>query len=187
MASTDREPTTPAAASGGGGPAADRVALIRAQWARERPDLDTEPMGVIGRLHRLADRLDTELATVFTAHGLSYGEFDVLATLRRAGAPFELSPGGIAAGTMVTSGAVTKRVDSLVASGLVERLPDPDDGRARVVRLTARGLATIDSAIAEHVANEHRLLAGLAPQERATLADLLERWGRALGEGQPGR
>lgn len=167
-------------------PGQDHVARIREQWARERPDLDTAPMGVIGRLHRLAALLDAELAPVFARHGLTDGEFDVLATLRRAGRPFELSPGALAATTMVTSGAVTKRVDALVAVGLVERRPDPADGRARLVRLTLAGRATVDAVVTEHVANEHRLLAGLDADQRATLASLLEAWGRALGDQAAG-
>ena len=98
-----------------------------AQWHRERPDLDVSPQGVIGRLHRLAARLTEELVAVYAEFGLGEGEFDVLATLRRSGAPYELTPGELAAGTMVTSGAVTKRVDRLV-----ERGPgDPAGGRAR--------------------------------------------------------
>jgi DNA-binding MarR family transcriptional regulator len=164
---------------------ADHVARIWEQWARERPDLDTTPMGVIGRLHRLADLLDAELAPVFAGHGLTDGEFDVLATLRRAGPPYELSPGALAASTMVTSGAVTKRVDALRAAGLVERRPDPADGRARIVRLTAAGRARVDDVVTEHVAKEHRLLAGLDERQRAALASLLETWGRALESGRP--
>src|SRR5436190_1970719 len=107
----------------------DAVDRIVAQWARERPELDTGPMAVIGRLHRLGDLLEAELRTVFAEADLGNGDFDVLATLRRAGAPFRLSPGEISASAMVTSGAVTKRVDRLVSKGLVERSVSQDDGR----------------------------------------------------------
>ena len=158
----------------------DHVGRIIAQWGDERPDLDVSPMGVIGRLHRLAAILDTELGTVFAAAGLTVGDFDVLATLRRAGAPYELTPSGLAAAGMVTSGTVTKRVDRLLAQGLVERRVADDDARSRRVRLTGSGLALVDDLVEKHVANEHRLLSGLTDLERTRIAHLLETWGRAL-------
>ncbi len=159
----------------------DHVGRIMAQWAVERPDLDVSPQGVIGRLHRLSQHLHDELRPVFAAAGLSDGDFDVLAALRRAGAPYELSPGQLGATTMVTSGAVTKRVDRLEESGLVHRTVDPDDARARRVRLTDEGVALIDRLFEQHMANEHRLVAGLTDLERTRLAALLEHWGRLLG------
>ncbi|MGA8255323.1 MAG: MarR family transcriptional regulator [Nocardioides sp.] len=161
-------------------PSPDHVGRILLQWAQERPELDTRPMGIIGRLHRLADLLDAELRPVFAAAGLGDGDFDVLATLRRAGQPFELTPGDLAATTMVTSGAVTKRVDRLIAAGLVERRVCADDGRSRRVRLTPAGLTLVDELVDQHLANEHRLLAGLTDLERTRLAHLLEHWGRTL-------
>lgn len=167
----------------------DHVGRILEQWRAERPDLDTSPMGVIGRLHRLAARLDDELRPVFAAAGLASGDFDVLASLRRSGAPYELTPGELGATTMVTSGAVTKRVDRLVAAGLVERTVCADDARSRRVRLTDEGFRLVDDLVERHVANEHRLLAGLTERQRASLAHLLETWGRALdaGHGSPAR
>ncbi|MCW2814636.1 MAG: transcriptional regulator, MarR family [Nocardioides sp.] len=167
-------------------PEPDHVGRILLQWQRERPDLDTSPMGVIGRLHRLADRLDAELRPVFADAGLTDGDFDVLASLRRAGAPYELTPGELGASTMVTSGAVTKRVDRLQSAGLVERRVCADDARSRRVRLTDQGLRVVDDLVERHVANEHRLLAGFSDLERSRLAHLLEGWGRALDEAQPG-
>ncbi len=158
----------------------DHVGRILEQWRRERPDLDPSPMGVIGRLHRLAARLDAELRPVFAEAGLSDGDFDVLASLRRSGAPYELTPGQLATSTMVTSGAVTKRVDRLVDAGLVSREVCEDDARSRRIRLTERGRALVDDLVTQHVANEHRLLGGLDDLERARLAELLERWGRSL-------
>lgn len=158
----------------------DHVGRILEQWATERPDLDVSPMGVIGRLHRLAQRLDAELHPVFAAAGLGDGDFDILATLRRAGAPHRLTPGDLAATSMVTSGAVTKRVDRLERAGLVTREANPADGRSRVVGLTPRGLELVDRLVEQHVANEHRLLAGLDAGERRQLAGLLERWGKHL-------
>ncbi|MGB0099997.1 MAG: MarR family transcriptional regulator [Nocardioides sp.] len=158
----------------------DHVGRIMAQWRHERPDLDVTPQGIIGRLHRLADALTEELVAVYGQFGLGEGEFDVLATLRRAGAPYELAPGALAAQTMVSSGAVTKRVGRCVEQGWVTQRVGDGDGRGRVVALTPRGLALIDEAFEAHMANEHRLVGLLDELERARLAHLLERWGRAL-------
>jgi DNA-binding MarR family transcriptional regulator len=158
----------------------DHVGRIMAEWAAERPDLDVAPQGIIGRLHRLAARLTEELVAVYAEHGLGEGEFDVLATLRRSGTPYALAPGELAARTMVSSGAVTKRVDRCVERGWVTRRVSDDDGRGRVVALTDAGRAVIDEAFTAHIANEHRLLDVLGETERARLAQLLEEWGRAL-------
>ncbi|HEY3015195.1 MAG TPA: MarR family transcriptional regulator [Nocardioides sp.] len=160
----------------------DHVARIMAQWAVERPDLDVAPQGIIGRLHRLAARLTEELVAVYAEFGLGEGEFDVLATLRRSGAPYELTPSEIGAQSMVTSGAVTKRVDRLEAQGLVTRRVGEYDARGRVVALTEHGKDLIDRAFTAHMANEHRLVASLSQLERSRLAYLLESWGRALEE-----
>ncbi|WP_193612397.1 MarR family winged helix-turn-helix transcriptional regulator [Nocardioides lijunqiniae] len=158
----------------------DHVGRIMAQWAVERPEVDVSPQGVIGRLHRLAVLLDEELRPVFAAAGLSDGDFDVLAALRRAGAPYELSPGQIAQTTMVTSGAVTKRLDRLEGAGLVLRQTSEDDGRGRRVRLTGRGRELVDGTFERHMANERRLVSLLDEPDRRELARLLEAWGRAL-------
>jgi DNA-binding MarR family transcriptional regulator len=119
----------------------DRVDRIQAAWQTERPDLDVGPQGVIGRLHRIAAHLTAELTTVYGKFGLSEGEFDVLAALRRAGTPYERAPGEIALHTMVTTGAVSKRVDRLEEAGLVRRMRSSTDRRGRVVRLTPTGPA----------------------------------------------
>ena len=158
----------------------DHVGRIMAQWRRERPDLDPSPQGVIGRLHRLAARLTEELVAVYAEYGLGEGEFDVLATLRRAGAPYERTPGELARWTMVSSGAVTKRVDRCVEQGWVTRRVSESDQRGRVIALTAAGRALIDRAFEAHMANEHRLVAMLGEMERARLAHVLEKWCRAL-------
>lgn len=163
-----------------GEPDLDHVGRIVAQWSRERPDLDVTPQGIIGRLHRLAARLTEELVAVYGRFGLGEGEFDVLATLRRAGAPYELTPGELAAQTMVSSGAVTKRVDRCVEQGWVTRRVSDSDGRGRMIALTPAGVALIDEAFGAHMANEHRLVAMLDEPERLRLAQLLEKWGRAL-------
>ena len=158
----------------------DHVGRIMEQWRRERPDVDPSPMGVIGRLHRLADALHAELRPVFAEAGLSDGDFDVLASLRRSGAPYQLTPGELAASTMVTSGAVTKRLDRLEEKGYVTRTVCVDDARSRRIRLTEAGIALIDELVPKHLDNERRLLAGLTDLERSRLAHLLEAWGRTL-------
>jgi DNA-binding MarR family transcriptional regulator len=162
--------------------APDHVGRILEQWHRERPDLDPSPLGVIGRLHRLAATLDIALRALFAEAGLSDGDFDVLASLRRAGEPFALTPTELAATTMVTSGAVTKRVDRLESQGYVSRTVADGDARGRVITLTPAGRALIDDLFPRHVENERRLLSGLSPDEQQTLAHLLEKWGRALEE-----
>jgi DNA-binding MarR family transcriptional regulator len=154
----------------------DHVARIQAEWARERPDLDVSPQGVIGRLHRLAGHLTEQLCVVYRRYGLGEGEFDVLAALRRAGAPFERAPGELAQFTMVTTGAMTKRVDRLERDGLVTRRRSVEDGRGRVVALTNAGRELIDRAFTEHMANERRLLADLTDDESTQLEKLLTTW-----------
>jgi DNA-binding MarR family transcriptional regulator len=156
--------------------APDRVARIQEAWARERPDLDVTPQGVIGRLHRLAAYLTEELCVVYRRHGLGEGEFDVLATLRRAGEPFERAPGELARHTMVTTGAMTKRIDRLERDGLVTRRASTEDGRGRVVALTPAGRRVIDDAFADHMANERRLLDALDPADAAQLETILKAW-----------
>jgi DNA-binding MarR family transcriptional regulator len=160
----------------------DHVGRIIAQWGVHRPDLDVSPMGLIGRLHRLAGRLNEELRPVFAAAGLGDGDFDVLAALRRSGPPHELTPGELGATTMVTSGAITKRIDRLERAGLVTRTVSDADARSRRVALTPQGFRLVDDLVEKHVANEHRLVAGLSESQRRQLAQLLEAWGRALDE-----
>lgn len=154
----------------------DHVARIQAEWRQERPDLDVRPQGVIGRLHRLSGFLTEELCTVYRRFGLGEGDFDVLATLRRAGAPYERAPGELARFTMVTSGAITKRIDRLEKAGLVVRSVRADDGRGRVVGLTAAGKSLIDQAFTEHMKNERRLLDALSAEDAAQLERLLTGW-----------
>lgn len=154
----------------------DHVARIQQEWLRERPDVDVAPQGVIGRLHRLAGHLTEQLCVIYRRHGLQEGEFDVLATLRRAGEPFERAPGELAAFTMVTTGAMTKRIDRLERDGLVTRRPSRSDGRGRVVALTTAGRQLIDQAFTEHMRNERRLLDCLTTAEAAQMESLLTRW-----------
>ncbi|MEU7061270.1 MarR family transcriptional regulator [Streptomyces sp. NPDC046197] len=154
----------------------DRVARIQADWRRERPDVDIAPQGVIGRLHRLADHLTDELCLVYRRYGLSEGEFDVLCALRRAGEPYERAPGELAAHTMVTTGAMTKRIDRLERAGLVTRRRSGDDQRSRIVALTRPGRELIDQAFTDHMRNERRLLDLLTPAETKALEGLLTTW-----------
>lgn len=159
----------------------DRAAQIVDQWRRERPDLDATPFLVIGRLHRVANALTTELVRVYDEFGLGEGEFDVLATLRRQGGDFALTPSDLSEQTVVSSGAVTKRVDRLEAQGLVERRPSGTDGRSRLVALTPKGRRLIDTAFTAHMANEERLLSVLSPAERRDLERGLLALARSLG------
>jgi len=154
----------------------DRIDLIQAEWRRERPDLDVAPQGVIGRLHRLAGHLTNEIVAVYAEYGLTEGEFDVLAALRRAGTPFERYAGELAASTMITTGGMTKRLDRLEAAGLVLRRRSDTDARGRIVRLTPRGVEVIDDAVTAHLANERRLLDLVPEHDRVLLERLLRAW-----------
>ena len=158
----------------------DHVDRVQAQWRAERPEIDTSPMGVIARLHRIADALRGELLTLYREHGLGEGEFDILATLRRSGAPFELTPSELAQQTMVTTGAVSKRLDRLETAGLVTRRENLEDARGRVVALTPQGRDTIDRAYEAHMRNEARLLDHFSAAEREQLQGLLRSWALKL-------
>ncbi|MFC9894401.1 MarR family winged helix-turn-helix transcriptional regulator [Nocardia sp. NPDC127579] len=158
----------------------DAIDHIEGQWRRERPDLDPRPIQVVGRISRLHWALEERLGRVFADYDLTRGEFDVLATLRRHGAPFELSAGDLRGSTMVTSGAVTKRVDRLERAGLVRRRAADDDARGRLIQLTDRGLTLIDTAMTEHLRNEQRLVAGLTENERDTLIALMRKLNQTL-------
>lgn len=154
----------------------DHVSRIQQQWAKQRPDLDSSPQGIIGRLHRLANYLTEELCMVYAAHGLTEAEFDVLTTLRRAGHPFSLPPGELALQTMVTTGAMTKRIDKLVANGWVTREQSGDDRRGRRISLTASGREKIDQAFTAHMDNEKRLVSQLPAADRPVIEALLKNW-----------
>lgn len=153
----------------------DGVELILAQWARERPDLDVSPMGVVGRIFRLSHLLQQAVQEVFSSYGLHRGEFDVLATLRRAGKPHRLTPTGLSDALMVSSGGMTNRLDRLEKAGLVARQPDPGDRRGSLVGLTDEGFNLVDEAVTEHVANEQRLLSALVDAQQDELAALLRK------------
>ena len=154
----------------------DHVDRILQQWNRERPDLDVEPMGLFGRLARLRTHVAREIEKTLLAHGLNSASFDVLATLRRSGPPYRLSPGDLIATTMVSSGTMTNRLDQLEKAALIERSHNPDDRRGVIIALTPKGLALVDEAVTAHVENEHRLLESLDADERAALDGLLRKF-----------
>lgn len=153
----------------------DEVDHIIDAWQRERPDLDAAPMGVLSRITRLSRQVDRARRGAFAQHGIEAFEFDVLAALRRSGAPYELSPGQLVEATLVTSGTMTHRLDRLEHRGLVRRSRDPRDGRAVRVRLTVKGRSKVDGALADLLERERALLAGLTERQRASLAGLLRR------------
>lgn len=152
----------------------DGVDRIIAQWARVRPDVDVSPMGVVGRLSRLTRLFERELQEVFAQHGLQPGEFDILATLRRTDVEGHgLTAGQLADSAMVTSGAITNRLDRLLAKGLITRETDPRSRRTIRVALTQQGREVIDAALHDHVANEERLLSTMRARQRSQLEELL--------------
>lgn len=151
----------------------DEVDRLVEAWQRERSDLDLRPMEVLSRVSRLSHHLDGARRQAFTEHGIESWEFDVLAALRRAGAPYELSPGRLIKATLVTSGTMTNRVDRLVTRGFAERLPDPHDRRGVLVRLTDEGRTTVDGAMSGLLKRERELLAGLNGPDQKRLASLL--------------
>ncbi|MEU5875109.1 MarR family transcriptional regulator [Glycomyces sp. NPDC047369] len=151
----------------------DAVADMVGQWRRERPDLDASPMLVVGRMFRLADGFDRELRPPFADAGLGNGDFDVLAALRRSGEPYALSAGDLSRTVLVTTGAITKRVDRLEAKGLVARSVADEDARGRQISLTPKGKELTDRLMGVHLANQARLLEPLTAAERKTLAGLL--------------
>jgi DNA-binding MarR family transcriptional regulator len=158
----------------------DHVDRVRAQWAAERPDLDTRPFAVVGRVGRLARYFDQGMERLFSEHGLRRESWDVLASLRRAGAPYRLSPTALYLGLMRTSGAMTNRLHRLEHAGLISRVQDPVDGRGLLVQLTARGRRLVDELAPAHMANERAMLAALTPDEQRTLARLLAKLLAAL-------
>lgn len=151
----------------------DEVATIVAEWRRERPDLDVSALEVLSRVTRLARHLERARKNAFAKHGLETWSFDVLAGLRRAGAPYELSPGDLLQQTLVTSGTMTNRIDRLEELGFVDRRPEPTDGRGILVRLTPSGKKVVDAALDDLLASEESLLGELSKSERIQLAQML--------------
>lgn len=157
----------------------DPIDVLLDQWRRERPDLDPAPMGLVGRLLRVARAADRAVGEGLADQGLRPGWFDVLSALRRAGAPYELTPGALATAVMLSTGGMTKRLDQMEDAGLIARSPDPRDRRGLLIGLTAKGRRSVDRALEAHLANEERLLSGLSGAERRRLDALL----RKLGAG----
>ena len=153
----------------------DYVDIILEQWSRERPDLDASPMGVIGRISRISRVLERKIEQVWASYGLSRGGFDVLAALRRAGPPYRLSPTELYNSLLISSGAMTNRVDRLEERRLVSRIPDPTDRRGVLVALTPKGKQLIDKATAAHLENEQVLLKPLSEREREQIAVVLRK------------
>ncbi len=162
----------------------DAVADIVQQWHRERPDLDASPILIIGRMARLTQLFEPHLRPPFAEAGLGNGDFDVLAALRRAGEPFTLSPGELSTSLLVTTGAITKRIDRLEGRALVRRDVSRADARGRPVTLTPSGIQLSDNLIASHLTNEARLLSGLSAHDRVHLATLLGQLAHSV-EGLP--
>ncbi len=163
----------------------DPVEAIVAQWRRERPDLPLRAMRIFGRLGRLGGIGRRLVEDGLAPFDLKLGEFDVLAALRRAGPPFQLNPTDLYKTMMLSSGAMTNRLDRLEAAGLVRRLPDPHDRRGTIVALTDEGRARVDAAVTAHVENEERLLAALSAREQEQLDALLKKMS-AAAEGLGG-
>ena len=153
----------------------DHVDEIVEQWALERPGLDVSGMEIIGRITRLEKLIRPRLDAVFAQHDLESWEFDVLATLLRNGEPHQLTPGQLLDSMMITSGAMTNRIDRLERRGFVQRTKSPTDGRQVLVELTQTGLQLVDAALVDHAANERAIVDALGPDQRDQLVDLLRR------------
>ncbi|QIS08083.1 MarR family winged helix-turn-helix transcriptional regulator [Nocardia arthritidis] len=164
---------------------ADAIDLFTAHWRRERPEVDTSPMAVVGRVQRLNRLFEHGLKQFFAKYEMEFWEFDVLATLRRSGGADGLTAGALIKVAMVTSGAITNRIDRLVARGWVERAQCPEDRRAIRVRLTPAGRALVDELLPIHLENEERMLAALDTESRGQLAGLLRALTESLGDAVP--
>jgi DNA-binding MarR family transcriptional regulator len=158
------------AGAGAGSEVVDRMVE---QWSRERPDLDLDAMETLALFSRFGAGAARRIDATFAAHGINVGEFDVLASLRRSGEPFRLSPGELATQLVLSASAMTNRLDRLEARDLVRRSPDPDDRRALLVSLTSAGRELVDAAVVDHVRTEEGLLAALGQRDRRTLTRLL--------------
>lgn len=153
----------------------DHVDRLRRQWAKELPDLDTEPMAILGRALRLTNMVRPSIEATFAAYGLDRGEFDVIATLRRSGPPYLLTPTDMYSLLMISSGGLTHRLVRLEKAGLIRREPSQSDGRSMLVALTEAGIGLAEKAFREDMASELTFLAPLSRQEREELADLLRK------------
>lgn len=165
----------------------DHIDRLRAQWARELPDLDTHPMAVLGRIYRISNLVRPGIEATFAEFGLDRGEFDVISTLRRAGPPYRLTPTELYTSLMISSGGLTHRLGRLEKAGLIAREPSAEDGRSLVVLLTAKGRALAEAAFREDMAREAAVLGALGEADREALEALLRRLMLAIeaGRGDP--
>jgi len=152
----------------------DSVDEIVRAWAAREPGLDTSPLEVVGRLLLCAGHLERALVAALEPLGVSFGDFDVINTLRRRSDPSGTNPRDLARSSLITSGAMTARLDRLARRGLIERAPDPADGRAVLVRLTGRGEQLADRALHAVLAADEAFLAPLEPAQREAAASLLK-------------
>jgi DNA-binding MarR family transcriptional regulator len=153
----------------------DEIDRVRRQWRSECAGLDTTPMETIGRILRVQFLAGLKMRRVFQRHGIDSGGFDVLATLRRSGAPHRLTPTHLYKGLVLTSGAMTHRLDALEKAGLVERQPDPEDRRGSLICLTRNGRTLVDRAMKAHLEVEATIAVQLSEAEQKTLAKLLKK------------
>ncbi|MGY5957234.1 MarR family transcriptional regulator [Kosakonia sp. BK9b] len=152
----------------------DHIDFVVSQWDSAMPELDVSSMKIFGRMLRVMKHLGKMRAQALEPFGFREGEFDVLATLRRAGAPYCLSPTQLYKSLLVTSGAMTNRLNHLEEQGLIERIRDPDDKRSTLVGLTINGQQRIEQALVVHTATQNAMLAGLSAGQREELEVLLK-------------
>lgn len=152
----------------------DAIDRVVSQWAKEKPELDTEPMAIMGRLMRVAKHMENHVAELHKRYDLKMGEFDVLATLRRSGKPYRLTPSELISSMMLTSGAMTNRLDKLEKKGLIAREHSKEDRRSVTVELTAKGFELIDSLIEQHLQAQHELMGSLSSAEKGQVNQALK-------------
>ncbi|MGF1746607.1 MarR family winged helix-turn-helix transcriptional regulator [Vibrio minamisatsumaniensis] len=154
----------------------DAIDRVVEQWAKEKPELETEPMAMMGRIMRIAKYMETQVAELHKKYDMKLGEFDVLATLRRSGKPYRLTPSELIGSMMLTSGAMTNRLDKLAAKGLISREHSKEDRRSVSVQLTQKGLILIDQMITEHVEMQKKLVKSLSASQKKNTNQLLKTW-----------
>ncbi|MCK8075409.1 MarR family transcriptional regulator [Vibrio sp. 1CM2L] len=154
----------------------DAIDRVVEQWAKEKPELETEPMAMMGRIMRIAKYMETQVAELHKKYDMKLGEFDVLATLRRSGKPYRLTPSELIGSMMLTSGAMTNRLDKLEAKGLISREHSKEDRRSVSVQLTKDGLILIDQMMTEHVEMQKKLVKSLSASQKKNTNQLLKAW-----------
>ncbi|TKE99401.1 MarR family transcriptional regulator [Vibrio kanaloae] len=154
----------------------DAIDRVVEQWAKEKPELETEPMAMMGRIMRIAKYMETQVAEIHKKYDMKLGEFDVLATLRRSGKPYRLTPSELIGSMMLTSGAMTNRLDKLEAKGLISREHSKEDRRSVSVQLTKDGLILIDQMMTEHVEMQKKLVKSLSASQKKNTNQILKTW-----------